>query len=137
MLAYIDRSIPKLLNTRGEFLLITLGILAFLVSPLSPVPRKVRDNLVLLFPPGIFIYFFLFQTLLISLKPGIIYYLSPNGIYAWIMNSGICWAFGSAFSLGIMRTQEGWRRSYGRWSLIGYILMLLLSPVLMPAVMTT
>ena len=80
MFAYIDRSIPKLRSTRGECLLAVFCVLAFVVSPISPLSWRSREGLVLIFPPGIFIYYFLFQLLLFSINPHIHYYLSPNGV---------------------------------------------------------
>jgi len=111
--------------------------MGFLISPLSPLSQKIRNDLALVFPPAIFIWTFLFQIELMSLNPHIHYYLSPNHLYSWEMNTGICWAFGFAFSVSIMRKQTGGRKIYGRSCVTAYIILLLAIPVFSPAVMTT
>jgi len=137
MYAWIDHRPPTLLNGTSVFLLIVLSLAALSVSPLSPLDRDARRSLVLVLPAGIFLYWFLFLQQLMSLDPHIHYYLSPRGVYSWIMNTGICSAFGIGFSMDVLRDSTGGRRIYGRWSLIAFIIALLGIPVFMPAVMTT
>jgi hypothetical protein len=116
---------------------VVLSIAAFLVSPLSPLDREARRSLVVVYPAAIFIYWFLFLHQLMSLDPHVHYYLSPRGAYTWTMNTGICCAFGIAFSVDILSGSTGGRRIYGRWSLIAFIIVLLGIPVFMPPLMTT
>ncbi len=137
MFAWIDYRPPTLLNGTSWFLLVVLSLAALLVSPLSPLDREARRSLVLVFPAGILLYWFLFLQQLLSLDPHIHYYLSPRGVYSWFMNTGICCAFGIAFSLDVLRGSGGRRRTYGRWSLIAFIILLLGMPVFMPALVAT
>jgi hypothetical protein len=121
----------------SRFLLVALSLAALSVSPVSPLNREARRSLVLVFPAGIFIFWFLFLQQLMSLDPHIHYYLSPRGVFSWTMNTGICSAFGIAFSVDVLRDSTGGRRIYGRWSLIAFIIVLLGMPVFMPGVMDT
>jgi hypothetical protein len=137
MFAWIDYRPPTLLNGMSWLLLVALSFAALSVSPISPLGREARRSLVLVFPAGIFIFWFLFLQQLVWLNPHIHYYLGPRGVYSWIMNTGICSAFGIAFSIDVLRDSTGGRRIYGRWSLIAFIIVLLGIPVFMPVVMTT
>jgi membrane-associated HD superfamily phosphohydrolase len=135
MLAWIDYSIPKLFNAKSVVLLLVLSFLAYLVSPRSPLDKKERDRLVLVYPLLIFVYVLLFQVFLLSLNPHVHYYLGPTGVFTWRMNTGICCAFGVAFSLRILRTPGlGWR-FYGGFFLL--IFLLLAFGSMMPPVMRT
>jgi hypothetical protein len=135
MLAWIDHSIPKFFSGKGIVLILALGFLAFLISPLSPLEKKERDRLALVYPMLVFVYFLLFQFFLLSLNPSVHYYLGPTGVFVWRTNSDICCAFGIAFSVRILRTPEiGWR-FYGLLSLLIFLLLILGS--LAPPVMST
>lgn len=125
MLAWIDYSIPRLFNEKSAVLFLVLSFLAYLISPRSPLEKKERDRLVLVYPMMIFVYILLFQVFLLSLNPYVHYYLSPPKAIAWTMNTGICCAFGIAFSIRILRTPEiGWR-IYGVISILIFLLLLL------------
>ena len=135
MLAWIDYSIPKLFNAKSVVLLLVLSFLAYLVSPRSPLDKKERDRLVLVYPMLVFVYVLLFQVFLLSLNPSVHYYLGRSGVFVWRINTGICCTFGIAFSIRIIRTPEiGWR-FYGVFSLLIFLLFLLGST--MPPVMST
>jgi hypothetical protein len=125
MLAYIDNRIPHLFSAKSAVLFIVLGLLAYLISPRSPLGKPERDKLALVYPPLVFVYFLLFQVFLLSLNPSVHYYLSPSGVFVWRMNSGICCAFGIAYSIRILRTPEiGWRIYAIFWLLIFLLLLL-------------
>jgi hypothetical protein len=135
MLAWIDFSIPKLFNIKSVALFLVLSFLAYLISSRSPLSKPERDRLALVYPLLIFFYFIFFQFFLLSFNPSVHYYLGPSGVFVWRMNSGICCAFGIAFSIRILRTPEiGWR-FYGVFSLLIFLLITLGS--LMPPVMST
>jgi len=135
MLAYNDYSIPKLFNAKSVVLFLVLCFLAYLISPRSPLEKKERDRLALVYPLLIFVYVLLFQVFLLSLNPSIHYYLGRSGAFTWRINTGICCAFGIAFSIRIIRTPGiGWR-FYGAFSLLIFLLFLLGST--MPPVMST
>ncbi len=125
MLAYIDNSIPQLFSAKSVVLFLVLGFLAYLISPRSPLGKQERDKLALVYPMLVFVYFLLFQVFLLSLNPSVHYYLGPSGVFVWRMNSGICCAFGIAFSIRILRTPEiGWR-IYAVFWLVIFLLLLL------------
>jgi len=110
MLAWIDYSIPKLFNAKSVILLLVLIFLAYLISPRSSLDKKERDRLVLVYPLLVFVYVLLFQVFFLSLNSHVHYYLGPTGVFTWRMNTGICCAFGIAFSFRILRTPGlGWR----------------------------
>jgi len=125
MLAWIDFSTPRLFSAKSAVLFLVLCFLAYLISPRSPLEKKERDRLVLVYPPLIFVYVLFFQVFLLSLNPSVHYYLSPPRAFAWTMNIGICCAFGIAFSIRIIRTPgNGWR-IYGVISILLFLLLLL------------
>ena len=135
MLAWIDYSIPKLFSAKSVVLLLVLSFLAYLVSPRSPLDKKERDRLVLVYPLLVFVYVLLFQVFLMSPNSHIHYYLGPMGGFTWRMNTGICCAFGIAFSFRILRTPGlGWR-FYGGFFLLLFLLLAFGS--MMPPVMST
>ncbi len=135
MLAWIDYSIPRLFNAKSVALFLVLSFLAYLISPRSPLEKKEQDRLALVYPLLIFVYVLLFQILLLSLNPSVHYYLGRSGVFTWRINTGICCAFGIAFSIRILRTPEiGWR-FYGVFSLLIFLLLLLGST--MPPVVST
>ena len=82
--AYIDYNEPRYYNPRSVFLLIVLAFLTYLVSPWSSMQRKEREGLMLVYPAIIFIYWFLFQVMQLSLDPHVHYYLGPTGLNAWM-----------------------------------------------------
>ena len=135
MLAWIDYSIPKLFSAKSVVLFLVLSFLAYLVSPRSPLDKKERDRLVLVYPLLVFVYVLLFQVFLLSLNPHVHYYLGRSGVFTWRTNTGICCAFGVAFSFRILRTPGlGWR-FYGGFFLLVFLLLALGST--MPPVMST
>ena len=135
MLAWIDNSIPSLFNAKSVVLFLVLSFLAYLISPRSALEKKERDKLVLVYPMLIFVYVLLFQVFLLSLNPSVHFYLSPPKAFAWTMNTGICCAFGIAFSIQIIRTPETRWRIYAVFWLV--IFMLLLLGGMAPPVMQT
>jgi hypothetical protein len=135
MLAWIDYSIPKFFNAKSVVLILVLSFLAYLVSPRSPLDKKERDRLVIVYPLLIFVYFLLFQVFLLSLHPAFHYYLGRTGVFIWRTNSSILCAFGVAFSFRILRTPGlGWRL-YGGLFLVVFLLLVLGG--LTPPVMST
>src|ERR1035438_3558722 len=137
MFAYIDNRPPTLVNTRTICLLGVFVLLAFLVSPKSPLSRKHQDRFVCWFPLGIFVYWVLFQWMLISLNPHVHYYLSHRGVPQWRVNSGICYGFGAAFSFRMLRIQSGLARAVGVFWLLLYALLVLAFGALPPPTMET
>ncbi len=135
MLAWVDYSVPTFFSVKSVVLILVLGFLSFLISPLSSIENKERDKLALVYPALVFVYFLLFQVFLLSLNPSVHYYLGRSGVFNWRINSGICCAFGIAFSIRIIRTPGiGWK-SYGLLSLLIYLLLIL--GCMMPPVMST
>ena len=137
MFAYIDYSIPKLFNGKSVMLLVAFGIMAFFVSPLSPLERRAQERVVACYLPAIFVWWFLFQFQLVSLNPHVHYYLSRGGRFSWMMNSGICYAFGLAFSVRLLRLSRGWLRVEGGAFTALYALMIFAGEALRPAMMST
>jgi len=135
--AYIDYNEPRYYNARSVFLLIVLAFLTYLVSPWSSMQRKERKGLMLVYPAIIFVYWFLFQVMQFSFDPHVHYYLGPTGLNAWMTNSFICFTFGAAFSISIMRTPGIGRRLYGSAFLVLYLLLIVLGILFRPPVMTT
>ena len=125
MLAWIDNRTPQLFSAKSAVLFLVLGFLAYLISPRSSLGKQERDKLALVYPMLVFVYFLLFQVFLLSFNPSVHYYLGPSGVFVWRMNSGICCAFGIAFSIRILRTPEiGWR-IYAVLLLVIFLLLLL------------
>ena len=135
MLAIPDRVIPRLYSQESVALLIVFSCLAFLVSPLSPFGRKLQDKIVIIFPPAIFVYWYLFQFELMSFDPTRHFYLSPNGVFLWTTNSSICYGFGAAFSVRLFRIRSLPARIEGAFFLFIYC-GLILSRI-RPALQTT
>ena len=79
MFAYIDYSEPRYYSARSILLLLMLGFLLFLVSPLSSMQRKEREGLLVVYPAIILAYWLLFQVGLLSLDPHVHYYWDPTG----------------------------------------------------------
>lgn len=135
MLAWIDYSVPKLFSAKSVVLVIVFSFLAYLVSSRSPLDKKERDKLVLVYPALVFVYVVLFQIFLLSLNPSVHYYLGRSGAFTWSVNTGICCAFGIAFSIRILRTPGvGWRL-YAIFFLLMFLLLALGS--LSPPIMST
>lgn len=103
MFAWIDYSTPKFFDGKTVVLLLFFSLLAYFVSSLSPVSEKLKIGLVSAFPPLIFTYRYFFQLELVSLRPNVHYYLSPNGYFKWMTNSSVCYAFGIVFSVHLIR----------------------------------
>ncbi len=137
MFAWFDSRPPTFLNGTSAFLLIVLSLAAFTVSPLSPLGLDARHKWLLTYSVGVLIYWYLFLYKLVSLNPHIGYGLSPHGEYSWIMNAGICCAFGIAFSVDIFRSATDGRRTYGQFTLFVFAVVLLRMGNFMPAVITT
>jgi hypothetical protein len=137
MFAWIDNRPPILVNERTFVLLAVFCLMAFLVSPKSPLPRVTQDRLVCWFPVGIFLYWFLFGLMLLSLNPHIHYYLGFRGVIPWTVNSGICYAFGIAFSVRMLRIRQTLVRILAVFWLVVFLLLLVGIQVIRPGVMET
>jgi hypothetical protein len=137
MLAYVDYSIPKLFSEKSVMLLLAFGVMAFFVSPFSHLDRRVQERVVACYLPAIFAWWFLFQFQLVSLNPHVHYYLGRSGRFSWMMNSGICYAFGLAFSVRLLRLSRGWLRVEGGAFTAIYALMIFAGEALRPAMMST
>jgi hypothetical protein len=125
MISMIDNRIPSLLNGKTIPLVLALSAMALPVSPFFPINRRVQERITALYLPAILIWWYLFQCQLMSLMPGGHYYLGTNGRFAWMMNSYICYAFGLAFSIGLVRLSHGWPRAVGvSFALIFFMLLL-------------
>ena len=61
MFAYIDYNIPMLFNEKSIMLLIAFSVMAFSVSPLSPLERRAQERVVACYLPAIFAWWLLFQ----------------------------------------------------------------------------
>jgi len=137
MFAYIDYNEPRYYSARSILLLLVLGFLAYLVSPLSSMQRKEREGLLVVYPAIILAYWLLFQVGMLSLDPHVHYYLGPTGVYVWMTNSFICMLSGAGFSCALLRSTDPGRRSYGRCFLALYILLLIAGILLRPPTMST
>ena len=118
---------PRLFDGRTLFLLALFGLLAYTLSPACQWLRpRVQNQVALLLPPAILLYWFVFQRELLLTDPmsrG--FYRSMWGQTAWRLNSGICIAFGIAFSLRIVRTARKQGRMYGILGLLAFVALLL------------
>jgi len=128
MLAYVDYSLPKLFNEGSVMLLVGFSVMAFFVSPLSPLDRRVQERLVACYLPAICAWLLLVQFQ---------HHLGRSGRFSWMMNSGICYAFGLAFSLRLLRQSCGWLRAEGAVFSALYTLMILAGEALRPAMIST
>ena len=137
MLAFIDYRIPKLFNERSVLLAIVFCMMAFFVSPLSPLDRRTQDRVTAIYLPAIFLWWFFFQYQLVSLTPGVHYYLGPSGRFTWMMNSGICYAFGLAFSIRLWRLSPEWPRVVGGVFGVLFLVLILSGEGCRPAVKST
>ena len=126
--------VPALLNRTGVGLLWSLSIAAILVSPLNPMSRRLKLAVNIALPPVVGVYWYLFIKLMISLNPHVTYYLSPAGSYAWKFNTGVCCAFGIAFSIDLCRTPL---RAYGVCWFIMFLVLLMDMKSWMPALELT
>jgi len=113
MLAMYDFRPPPLFNGRSAALVIVFSIMAFFVSPFSPLNPRTQDRVTAFYLPAILTWWYLFQVRLMSLNPGVHYYLSHHGVFTWMMNSAICYAFGLAFSIRLWRLSREWPRVVG------------------------
>jgi len=137
MLAWIDYSTPQFFNVKSVVLVLVFSCVAFLVSPLSPLERTAQDRFALLVPPAILVYWYLFQFQLMSLDPHVHYYLSPTGYFKWMTNSSICYAFGVAFSIRLLRVRARGSRIEGVLFLLLYGFLIVFRDQMRPAMMTT
>jgi hypothetical protein len=112
---------PRFINAKGIFLLILLGFLAYLVSPLNPMSKKERHYLLLVYPALIIVYWFLVYVKMLSLTPYVHYLLDPSEGGVWLVNSLICLVFGAAFSSVIALSGGIVRRCYGIMFLVTFI----------------
>ncbi len=137
MFAWIDYSIPKLFNEKSVMLVIAFSIMTFFVSPFSPLNRRFQDRVTAIYLPTIFLWWFFFQFQLVSLTPGVHYYLGRSGQFTSMMNSGICYAFGLAFSIRLLRLSREWPRIIGGVFAVLFLLLLLSGEGCRPAIMST
>ncbi len=114
----------RVINAKGIFLLILLGFLAYLVSPLNPMGKKERRNLLLVYPALLIVCWFLIFVRMLSLSPHVHYYLDPDAGGAWVANSLICLVFGAAFSSVIALSGGIARRCYGIMFLVTFIYLI-------------
>jgi len=125
MIAMTDYRIPTLFDEETAILAVVFSLMAFLVSPLSPLNRRIRERLTAFYLPAIFIWWYFFQNQLMSIHPGLRYYLSHSGRFKWMMKSDICYAFGFAFSLGLIRLSRDWPRVVGFVFAVLFLLLIL------------
>ena len=118
-----DNSAPELFNAESVILLLVLIFLAYLVSPYSSLGKAERDRLVLVYPLLVFVYVFLFQVSLLSVNPFIHYYLGSKSFFTWRTNTGLCCAFGAAFSFSVLRNNNFIWRIYGGISMLLFSLL--------------
>jgi hypothetical protein len=114
---------PGLCDGRSIWLVIVLGLLAYLASPLNPMQRKERQGLLLVYPALIFVYWLLFQVNLLSLTSHSGIYFGPSGTYVWLTNSLICLGAGAIFSIAILRLPGLGERLYGGLFLVLYLVL--------------
>ncbi len=112
------------ISARGIFLLILFGFLAYLVSPLNPMDKKERRNLLLVYPALIIIYWYLIYIRMLSLTPNVHYLLDPDSGGAWVADSLICLVFGAVFSSVIALSGGIARRCYGIMFLVTFIYLI-------------
>ena len=136
MLAYMDDGEPRYFSIKSILLLILMGWLVYLISPLNSMARKERAELLLVYPALIIVYWVTFQVRLLSLDPHVSYYLGPDGLYVWITNSCICLGFGAAFCVAILFGPGRARRVYGAVFLTLFLLLLTSHLVWRPPVMS-
>ena len=137
MFAWIDYSTPQFFNAKSVILLVVFSCIACLVSPLSPLERPAQDRFALFIPPAILVYWYLFQFQLMSLDPHVHYYLSPTGYFKWMTNSSICYAFGAAFSVRLLRVRTVASRIEGVLSLLLFVLLIVFRDQMRPVLQTT
>lgn len=133
----IDTRPWRLVNEQTYGLLLAFSLLAFLVSPISPIPRRAQDRLVGWFPLPIFLYWLLFQFMLLSLNRHVHYYLNGHSVFPCTINSGICIAFGIAFSIRTLRIKETAARIVAVFWLVVFLLLLMGVQTLRPVVQET
>jgi hypothetical protein len=118
-----------------------LSVLAYLMSPLCKLSPNGKDRFALWSLVGVFVWWYIFQHKLVSLRPGITYYMSTRRVFSWSLNSGICFAFGEAYGIHLLRSASMFGRLFGILGTLLYgvlILVLLLSPsMLRPALQAT
>ena len=130
MLAWYLYPVPEFYNGKSALLLVLLSSAAFLLSPASPLDRTKQGLFAVWLPPALF-SFWLIAQLLPSLQ------LSPSSLYVWLTNSSICYAFGAAFSVRLLRLGSRAERIEGGMFLFLYLALTLYQTVARPAVTTT
>jgi hypothetical protein len=115
---------PRFFNAKSVFLVVLLGFMTYLVSPLNPMSKKERHSLLLVYPALIIVYWFLIFVRMLSLSPGVHYYLDPDSGGAWVANSLICLVFGAGFSLAIALSGSVAWRCYGITFLVTFIYLI-------------
>ena len=137
MLSWIDYSVPKLFNEESVVLFVAFFLMAFFVSPLSPLSRTTQERATAFYLPAIFIWWFLFQHRLMSLNPHVHHYLEPAGQFTHLLNSAICFAFGFAFSIRLVRLSNGQLRAIGLVFAILFLLLIFFGEGCRPAIQST
>ncbi len=111
------------------------------MSPFCKLSRNGKDRFALWRLVGVFVWWYIFQHQLVSLRPGITYNMSAHRVFSWTLNSGICFAFGEAYGIHLLRSASISGRLFGILGTLLYavlILGLLLSPsMLRPALQAT
>jgi hypothetical protein len=124
ILAMSGTAETRVINAKGFFLLILLGFLAYLVSPLNPMSKKERHQLLLVYPALIIVYWFLIFVKMLSLTPTVHYLLDPDAGGVWVTGSLICLVFGAAFSSVIALSGGIAPRCYGIMFLVTFIYLI-------------
>jgi len=112
ILAWVDPD-PRLFYMPGKSLLVLFSAVALLISRLSPLRPRIREAILVAMPVVVFMCW----LVAINLFP-------LHNEWSVKMETGICGAFGFAFSLDIWRFSDDPLRVYGRVSLVLYALFL-------------
>jgi hypothetical protein len=132
VLARIDFETPRLYNGRTIWLLIVLSLLAYLVSPLNPMRREERQELLTLYPPLLFVYWFFFQVMMVSLNPHFSLHVGLSQAFAWQTNSYILLLAGAVFSKEIITWRGLDKSAYGGVFLGLYVVALAVCAMMSP-----
>lgn len=130
MLAWYLYPVPEFYNGKSVLLLVLLSSAAFLLSPASPLDRTKQGLLAVWLPPALFAFWLITQSLPSKT-------LSPSGLYVWLTNSSICYAFGAAFSARLLRLGNRTERLEGGMFLFLYLVLTFYHTIARPAVTTT
>jgi hypothetical protein len=118
VLARIDFETPRLYNGRTIWLLIVLSLLAYLVSPLNPML--------------LFVYWFFFQVMMVSLNPHFSLHVGLSQAFAWQTNSYILLLAGAVFSKEIITWRGLDKSAYGGVFLGLYVVALAVCAMMSP-----